>query len=88
MLAALYLAAPRFGAVDAHNRVLEAQNRQMLHWQLADCLKRENAALRHELARLVRLGHFGAANEPLAMDLRQLRAVPEGASRQAHRPST
>lgn len=42
---------------DAHNSAAQALG-------LADCLRRENEALRRELARVVSLGDFGSANAP------------------------
>ena len=41
-----------------------AHNGELFQRRIADALARENAALRVRIARLERLGHFGAANAP------------------------
>lgn len=42
----------------------EAHNQARQAFGLADCMVRENARLRRELARLCAIGDFGAANAP------------------------
>jgi len=46
-------------------------NEAAMHAGMADCLRRENDALRHELARLCTLGDFGSANAPLMRETGQ-----------------
>ena len=64
VLAALYLAGPRFGGAETYNKVLHAEYRESLHAALARSLRNEVESLRHELARVVSMADFGAANEP------------------------
>lgn len=79
VLLALYLAAPGYGGADTFNKVLHAQEGARLALGLADSMKRETEALRRELARVVNLGDFGAANEPTRVPL-PLVAVRSAAS--------
>ncbi|MDN3544667.1 hypothetical protein QWZ02_09425 [Kinneretia asaccharophila] len=64
VLLVLYLAAPSFGARSEAARVMHAQEGQRLAQALAEAHRREAEALRRELARVVALGDFGAANQP------------------------
>lgn len=64
VLLALYLAAPSYGHARAHNAIQHAQEGQRLSLALCEALRAEIAALRRELARVLALGDFGAANLP------------------------
>jgi hypothetical protein len=75
VLAALYLAAPSYGGVDTLNKVFHAEEGMRLQAALAHSLKRECDALRRELARVVAMGDFGAANDPARFDVGLLRPV-------------
>lgn len=54
----------RWGQSEAHS---EAHNSAAMHAGMVGCLQREIAALRRELARVLSLGEFGAANSPSAV---------------------
>lgn len=58
LMALFWLTSYGFNAIDC-----EAHNARQLAVAQADVLKRENAALRRELARLLAIGDFGAAND-------------------------
>ncbi|WP_431257221.1 hypothetical protein ACQ86G_21550 [Roseateles chitinivorans] len=61
---ALYLAAPSYGQREAANRVQHAEEGRRLALQLVDAMRCDRTALERELARLLVLGDFGAANTP------------------------
>ena len=64
VMLALYLAAPRYGQAEAANRVQHAEEGQRLQAALSAALRDKVTALERELARVVALGDFGAANAP------------------------
>jgi len=61
---ALYLAAPSYGQREAQARVMHAQEGQRLAQALAEATAQQLEAVRRELARVLSLGDFGAANAP------------------------
>ena len=72
------MCSPSFGARAEAARVMHAEEGQRLALAQVEAYRRELDALRRELARVVSLGDFGAANQPT---MRTLPAVKAGGRR-------